>query len=638
MSRPRPPKRTTDDAGLSKTQPRPSKRSFTFPVASSHSEDHDRRKSEGDLLQSFGDLRLYTPPVETLPQEVLLKVFEHLVHPSLLTAGFPDKRVKHHSNDSHGEDLDSDGFGSAIDRKDLRNVCLVSRTFKMAATTLLYRCAHLTTAKSPGNLLSILMAHPELQPLVKHISIPTYADRSAGFDFAFSHDWLKFVKLEGDDMEFQYRKMSAKCAKIVEGSVLKGMVPLLPNLRTLVIPQLSFIDGWVIKGIVLKNLTTLRIALMAPPEDTFVSAGFETSLRTITELRPAVLGNHFPALQRLEVCTATNTWEASLISGEDDMDSCGLPLKFVESLKTTATSSIAPAEWHLLTLERPIFDSSKLHTLDFDGPGSRYTLPCSVASEMDWDLNRFLSESGGGLRTLSLDWEVHNHELDNTQSSYFGVLGHLKSLAELTNLTHLTVSLQALFGNTTTFRGWVRDMEDSADTELAKLFPPSLRTLRVAEYIPGVYEHDSYVEDTESDAVILAHGGSVYSFLQALRACWLLRGEGRELWFRRYADLDRLADRVGTHMGRAGLVWILDGTAEKDGMFERVLHPPEDMVWGTQWNASDDEYYEDEDGSEGSYEDSIEGEEDGYWDEEIWDQGSSGETVGVYQDGNFVLM
>ena len=173
----------------------------------------------------------------------------------------------------------------------------------------------------------------------------------------------------------------------------------------------------------LKNLTTLRITLMAPLEETFAIASFKTSFGTVTGLRPEVLGHNFPALQRLEVCTATNTWEAGLISGEGKTDKCGCPLKYVESLETTATCPIAPADWHLLTLERPIFDSSKLHTLEFDGPGTQYTLTCNAALDIDWNLNRFLSESGVGLRTLSLDWEVHNLEEYNTQLSYFGLLG-----------------------------------------------------------------------------------------------------------------------------------------------------------------------------------------------------------------------
>ena len=52
MSSLRPAKRTPDDAGLAEAQSRPFKRNFTFPITNSYAGDHDRRKSEGTLLQS----------------------------------------------------------------------------------------------------------------------------------------------------------------------------------------------------------------------------------------------------------------------------------------------------------------------------------------------------------------------------------------------------------------------------------------------------------------------------------------------------------------------------------------------------------------------------------------------------------
>ncbi|KAG6361764.1 hypothetical protein INS49_009992 [Diaporthe citri] len=585
MSSPRPPKRSLDDAALVEATPRPSKRSLSFPGVIPISQHHDRQISEGGLVNSSSELRHDIPPIENLPQELLLQVFSHLVHPSLLTAGFPDKRVKHYSDQSNGEDgLDNDGFGSAVDRKDLRNVCLVSRTFKTVATTVLYRCAHLATVKSPESLLLTLTAHPDLQPLVKHISIPTYAGRSTvRFDYAFTHDWLKYEKLDDEVEEFPHGNMFAECSEAIEGSVLKHLMPLLPNLKTLIIPQISFYEGPIIDDLVLPNLTTLRITLMSPPEDIFKRFSFCDSLRTVIGLRPEVLGHAFPALQRLEVCTATGTWEADLVSGEGEADKCGCPMKYFESLKTAATSQIAPAEWHLITLERPIFDSSYLQSLVFDGPGSECSMPCEVARMVDWDLNRFLSETGSGLRTLSLDWEVHhrNHRMgDDTQQSYFGPSRHLIKLPQLTNLTHLTVSLQALFGHANMFWDWVDDMEASPDTELAKLLPPSLRVLRIAEYILGMYEYgygaDVPEDDGEPDYVY--HGRCVLSFLQALRAWWLTRDEGRELWLRRRADLDVLAVNWGDSLSWDGLGYILDFGVWDEG-FQRILRPFEDNGW-----------------------------------------------------------
>lgn len=606
MSSLRPSKRSLDDAGLDEAQPRQSKQTFTSPGVIPFSQYHDRRISEGGLFNSSGELRRDIPSIETLPQELLLQVFGHLIHPSLLTAGFPDKRVKHYSAQSHSEeDLDSDGFGSAVDRKDLRNVCLVSRTFKTVATTLLYRCAHLAKAKSPESLLLTLTAHPDLQPLVKHISIPTYVGRSTvRFDYAFSHDWLKYMKLNDMETKFPYGNILAECEEAVEGSVLKRIMPLLPNLQTLIIPQISLYEGPIIKDLVLPNLTTLRITLMSPPEDIFERFTFRDSLRTVIGLRPEVLGHDFPALQRLEICTATSTWEANLVSGEGETDEYGCPLKYVESLKTTATSQIAPAEWHLLTLERPIFDSSKLRTLKFDGPGNACRMPCNVAMNIDWDLNRFMSETGGGLRTLSLDWEVHHREEDETQLSYFGPSRHLVKLPQLTNLTHLTVSLQALFRNGEIFCQRVVDMRPDPDAGLARLFPPSLRILRISEYVPGVYEFygdphgPDYDDEIYEDMCITQHNRAVRGFLRFLRSDWLMRAEGRELWFRRYAALDWHAELSGNPRGRHLLVSIFGATPEVDGEFERVMNPSQCMSWApyekdVELGEPEDEYNDD---------------------------------------------
>lgn len=564
MSSLKQPKRSLDDADLVEAQPRPSKRSLSFPGGIAISQHHDRQTSEGGLVDASVELRLDMSSIEKLPQELLLQVFGHLVHPSLITAGLPDKRVKHHSDQSQGEeDLDSDGFGSVIDRTDLRNVCLVSRTFKTVATNLLYRCAHLAKAKSPENLVLTLTAHPDLQPLVKHISIPA----NVGYSIIAFHGWLKCTNLEAA-MGTKFR------------SVLKRIMPLLPDLRTLIIPQFSFEDGPVIDDLVLPNLTMLRINLLTPPEDTFDNSNIESSVRTLMGLLPDVLGHSFPALQRLEICTGDGTWEADLVSGAGETDECGCPMKYVESLKTTATSKFASAEWHLLTLEQPIFDPSYLHTLVFAGPGSLCYMFGDLAIMEDRDLNRYLSEKGSGLCTLSLDWEVHHLQEDDIQLRYFGPSRCLTELPQLTNLTHLTVSLKALFGHANLFWDWVDDMGDSPDDELAKLLPPSLRTLRIAEYIPGVYEDKSGipVEEEEGFSNIRYHTNCVCRFLKALRVSWLLRDDGRELWFRRYAALDVLQVESGASLGRSEPASILEGMEERGEGFKRVLRPPEDVA------------------------------------------------------------
>lgn len=658
----RPLKRTRDEAGLVETRSHPFKRNATFPIATPHSDHHDRRISEGHLLDSFGELRLHIPPIETLPQELLLQVFEQLVHPSLVTAGFPDKQVIHYSKiDGYLED-DEPGRSSRrnvvdrmpVDRTDLRNVCLVSRKFKMAATTILYRCAHLTTSKSPGRFLLTLTTHPDLQPLVKHVSVPWYigtiTDR---FDFAFSHDktnwkfWMEHDPLP-DGLEAEF---FAECGGYVGGGLLRLTMPLVPNLRTLVIPQTNLLDGPFTKDLVLPYLTMLRITLMAPSEAIFSRYGFHHAVRTITWLSPDDIGHHFPALQRLEICSPNGRWEADLVSEEVETAEGRSLWKYVESLKTTTTSQVAPADWDLMSLKRPIFHPSRFHALEFDGPGDSCQMVFNhVAKIANWNFNRFLVEKGGGLHTLSLDWELHdNVDDDHTNDKhpdevYFGSEERLTNLDKLANLTHLTVSLQALFGDSDTFEDWVDHAKARPDTELAKLLPPSLRTLRIAEYIPGAYEAAWYptgedeMDERQVEHWACWHSYTVYRFLHTLRAFWLLRDKRRELWFRRYDALDRLASRYTRRMGRDRLSWILDNTAESDKGFKRVLRPPEDMEWGSEGDDGDigDEDWEDEETTDGSDEGTTESEdEDADGDS---DQKSDGEKVGLYQDGKLVLV
>lgn len=542
------------------------------------------------ILNSSDESFLGVSPVETLPQEVLLQVFEHLVDPSLITAGFPDKKVNHYS-DADNELYFADR--KPICRKDLRNVCLVSRKFKLAATTLLYRCTHLAIAKAPDNLVSSLQAHQELQSLVKHISVPTYQGvLTYRYDFTFLHDtinWLCYDTDAGVPVPPPLKdEFYAEFGKPYAGSLLRRMLELVPQLRTLVIPQFNFYGGPYTKDMVLFNLTMLRITLMTPNEVTFYTEGTRFSISTLRWLHPAVLHERFPSLRRLEVYTPNGKWEADLVT-EKPVN--GPPAKFVESLTTTALRHEAPAEWDMMSLYSPIFNSSKFHTLKFAGPGLDCRWVTSFPYHMEWNLNRFLSGKGAGLRTLSLDWECHNTDEDihsnrTPQEVYFGPTAAIINLHELSSLTHLTISLQALFGDSGTFDEWAEAMEDDMEAEITKLLPPSLRTLRIAEYAPGVHEAGWILLGMGNDEAADADGEDirmtclyVQNFLKALRFHWLLHAEGRELWFRRYALLDRLAAETGRGMGRAGLEWILDGTSKGDDGFERVTRPAQDMTW-----------------------------------------------------------
>lgn len=584
MSELRPAKRTRDDAGPIEARSRPPKRCVILPIASPEPEYRDRVTPEEAVLDPLGELRLSKPPIEKLPQELLLDVFEHLVHHSLVAAGFPEQRATHRMDDFDLKDdqPDQNGLVTAVDRKDLRNLCLVSRNFKMAATTLLYRCAHFVTAESPGSFLFTLTEHPDLQPLVKHISVPTYEWRiSKRFSFAFDHDTYCLRPLKCASPVDPEAHFFARCEEYLSVGPLRLTLSLVSKLRTLVIPQAVLLDGPLTKDLVLRDLTKLRINLTAQNETIFQICSAFIYDRMLTWLSPDFIGHRFPALQRLEISTPNGRWEADLVSEEVDSLEGGSPRKYVESLRTTTTFPMVPAEWDLMSLEQPIFHPSKLRTLEYDGPGKSCSWVTPVSKPRKWDLNRFFAEKGGGLRTLSLDWEVHDDtDFDEPTNFalpqlYFGPEGRLHTLDKLTNLTHLTVSLQALFGVAKTFWDWVDDMEASPEKELARLLPPSLRTLRIAEYIPGVYEEECNVWEYEDEEHqnIRYHGRCVSRFLQALRTRWLLRDEGTELWFRRYADLDQLEVDSGASLGRSWNQFMLDYEAESDGMFERVLRP-----------------------------------------------------------------
>ncbi|KAG8170106.1 hypothetical protein KVR01_000851 [Diaporthe batatas] len=93
--------------------------------------------------------------------------------------------------------------------------------------------------------------------------------------------------------------------------------------------------------------------------------------------------------------------------------------------------------------------------------------------------------------------------------------------------------------------------------------------------------------DADADGEdICTHCDYVRSFLQGLRvAHWVSDAEGRELWFRRYALLNRLAAKIGWGMGRAGLRWVLDGTSNGVGGLERVIHLAQDRTWNPGWDT-----------------------------------------------------
>lgn len=535
------------------------------------------------LSLSFARLRLDTPPIEKLSDELLLQVLGNLVHPLLLAGVLSDVKT-------------SERYDTTVDRRDLRNVCLVSRSFKRAATTLLYDCAHLATSNTPGSLLSALNNHPLLRPLVREISVPIHVGdvgRRPTYAYSISDRACYDLPDENKIPERLYKpSLFAERVEYVTGNTLRGIVEHAPELRTLTIPQTSLVNGPFTRNLILRNLTKLRIQVMVPNEvtlytyDVMGGASF-----TLTWLRPEYIGERFPSLERLEVCTPTGTWEADLVAGDTDMEGGALG-KYVESLRTTETGEEAPTEWNLMSLEQPIFDPSKLRALEFSGPEHECYMRCEHSEARGWNLNRFLGTKGIGLQTLSLDWGCDDPF--DVAESYFGRARRVTGLNGLPSLTHLTVSLGALFGRSREFNLAVQNLERSPDEELARLFPELLRTLCISEFVPGVCNSLIMGPDDHFAAPnagrhqaenirIRKHNGVVCRFLKLLRTHWLPRAEGRELWFRRFKKLDWHARLSNSPTGRDGLVGVLGQLEPAEPGPERVLQPlsqpPSEWEW-----------------------------------------------------------
>ncbi|KAL1867853.1 hypothetical protein Daus18300_006128 [Diaporthe australafricana] len=557
--------RTRDNYGLIEANPH-------LTVGDGEHEHQERQTSMGDLCLSLAKLRFCTPPVEKLSDELLLQVLGHLVHPFLLTGAFSDAG-------------DAEQDGTTVDRRELRNVCLVSRTFKRAATTLLYRCAHLATSTTPGSLLSSLHYYPLLRPLVKEISVPVHlGDSGRRPTYAYSISNTAYYDVPNED-EISARLSQpspfAESVDYVPGGILRHIVQCVPQLRALTIPQTSLVNGPFTRNLILWNLTKLRIHVMVSNEVTLYTydVAIETSF-TLRWLSPGFIGERFPALERLELCTPTGTWVADLVAGDTGMEGGALG-KYVESLKTTETGEEAPAEWSLLSLRLPIFHPSKLRALEFSSPGFDCYMQASHSEAQDWDLNRFLETSGSGLQTLSLDWGCD--DLTWVPESYFGPAKRITGLNKLPSLTHLTISLGALFRKATIFNLAVQNLERFPDEGLEWL-PEQLRTLRISEFVPGVVnslilgpeDDDMAAVDGRNQAeniCVRKHNGVVCRFIRLLRDHWLPRAEGRELWFLRFETLDWRARLTGEPRGRDGLVASL-GQWEPEGPgFERVLPP-----------------------------------------------------------------
>ncbi|KUI69996.1 hypothetical protein VM1G_05276 [Cytospora mali] len=475
-----------------------------------------------NLIRHFSKLRIDTPPIEKVPQEIILEILENLVHP-------------------------------LADRRDILNLCRTSRQLQAAATTILYRAPYLNTAKSVGCFLFTLTQNPDLVPLVRGLICSGIAACNPRLAYAFWNE---------DDTT--YNAMSTSFVKFGEGpllgldsspipdrissQLLEAILRLLPQISDLSIPQTQLLEGPYTSQARLQHLTKLSISIVYHPEASFVSCPAPYSRRLLSWLDPHSIGARFPVLTRLSVLTPTGQWMADLVPGDSSSIINGSPERYVERLVTRRTKLCGPAEWEFMSLGQPIFDPSKFHTLLADNPGRDSKRSCHYATSQSWDLNRFLATTGRGLRTLSLNWQGP-HRL-------FGYFGRnntqLTNLNSLTNLACLTVSLQVLFGQTRNFNDCVDKLRKSPSSELDHLFPESLQILRVNEFIAGLFENSFRPRFMDEPSRIGDHNAAVDGFLQVLRDHWLAARGDRELWFRRWPVLDRPMYK-NRHHGRDGL-------------------------------------------------------------------------------------
>lgn len=251
---------------------------------------------------------------------------------------------------------------------------------------------------------------------------------------------------------------------------------------------------------------------------------------------PRFLGRYFPVLECLEIINPKGRWVAKLVPGDDNPDSSVPPELYVQDLTVTKREQDAPAEWDLISLKQPIFHSSKFHSLIFAGPGKESIHFCRDALDMGWNMNNFLSTTGQGLRTLSLDWEDGSPH----DAWYFEKRDCRDDLRKLQHLTCLTISLQALRKDLRDFKTWVDQLTEATSpaVELAKTFPASLKVLRINEFTASMYIAESMTDKLWVDSFVTAHNDTIHRFLVILRDHWLNGREDRELWFKRLDFLD----------------------------------------------------------------------------------------------------
>ncbi|KAG6363668.1 hypothetical protein INS49_008769 [Diaporthe citri] len=507
---------------------------------------------DDSLIEGFAKL-LAQRYLDGLPQEILLNIFQHFAEPWVLTDGLADWEVYM---------LDRE---SRIRQQTLISLTKTCRRLNLPATSILYRCAHLPTHRSVLHFLNSLRIQPNLAELVKQISCPhevlmslTYAlirppgDESSSGTALVRRMGCSIGIPRDVDQPFQWYYAYYRIA--VHRKVLDWILERAPGIRALSVTCHSpWHRSHPISHLPLEHLSKLSIAMPAQPEAFMRDPSGEYPI--VTWLTKSALGQ-YRALKQLELLHPRGKWIARLVTVEATADPGSNCIeKYVESLTTLRRTGGAFAEWDLLSLQQDIFSPAHFHTLDYAGQSRRCTGACSKIQASGWDINRFLATTGRGTRQLDLDWEN-----DHIQLGQLGPTGTLTSLPMLANLTHLTVSMQVLFQQQFIFYNQLNTILDDPGAELARMFPPSLRVLRISEFMLGVLRpRDPGAEDRS----VGSYNGLLFRFVELLRAHWLDARGDRELWFRYCLRLER-HPRMAGERSRCMLRWLVSPQRHQD--------------------------------------------------------------------------
>lgn len=463
------------------------------------------------LSEAFAKLRI-SIAIDRLPPEILLKIIEHFAETWVLTddpADWDVYTLDHHSRER---------------QETLISLSKTSRSLSATATTVIYRCVHLATAKSARLFLRTLQTQPEVRSLVKQISCPHLVYVRPAY--AFSHDLPNYDKLS-----HVAALLHDKCDTIAYHELLE-ILQHIRHVRVLSVPQarLALVSGPWGGYLWLEHLRKLRISV---PFLSSTSLDGSTLRRVLDWLHPNVIMTAYPALEYLEVLSPFGRWQAELTTS-------GPPLlwpgKFVKSLSTTLFSVDPCMDWHLMTLEQPVFDPSYCHTFHFSGPAWTSHHQSDLTGGNRWNLNRFFTTNGRSICVLSLDFRVS----DFNRNVLFGAR-RITTLNELTNLTHLTISLDVLYGQDRFFAVRIGRMQHNPLAEINQLFPESLRVLRLNEYMTGIFT-PMLILQSNYRFRLQSYLSAVCLFIHHLLHYWLEPRGDRELWVKHLESLLELLE------------------------------------------------------------------------------------------------